>query len=93
MWNMCNFSPGLCAIEQQLDLHIHYPQVSTYLLKHNSFNSKLTHMIIHKLLHLLHFGNITNESLVVHVFAETPQLVEVTDELLTNSLLRKIERK
>lgn len=46
-------------------------------------------MIIHKLLHLLHFGNITNESLVIHVIAETPQLVEVTDEVLTNSLFTK----
>lgn len=39
--------------------------------------------------YLLHFGNITNESLIIHMFAEISQLVKVTDEVLTNPLLAK----
>lgn len=36
--------------------------------------------------YLLDFGHITDEGLVVHVFAETSQLVQVSDEVLTNPL-------
>lgn len=43
--------------------------------------------------YLLHFGNITNESLIIHVFAEISQLVQVTDEVLTNPLLTKNKKR
>lgn len=36
--------------------------------------------------YLLDFGHIADEGLVIHVFAETSQLVEVSDEVLTNPL-------
>lgn len=36
--------------------------------------------------YLLHFGNIANESIVVHVVAEALQLVKVPDEVLANPL-------
>lgn len=36
--------------------------------------------------YLLDFGHIADEGLVVHVFAETSQLVQVSDEVLTNPL-------
>lgn len=48
---------------------------------------------MHKLLHLLHFGNITNESVIIHKLAEALQLVEVTDEVLTNPLIEKNDKK
>lgn len=37
--------------------------------------------------YLLHFGNITNESFVVHMFAKALQLVKVPDEVLANPLV------
>lgn len=40
------------------------------------------------LLHLFDFGNIADKSLVVDKVAETLQLIQVTDEVLTNSLIR-----
>lgn len=36
--------------------------------------------------YLLDFGHIADEGLVLHVFGETSQLVEVSDEVLTNPL-------
>lgn len=36
--------------------------------------------------YLLHFGNIANESVVVHVFAKALQLVKVPDEVLADPL-------
>lgn len=39
--------------------------------------------------YLLHFGDITNESVIIHKLAQTLQLVEVTDEVLTYSLWAK----
>lgn len=37
--------------------------------------------------HLLHFGNVTNESIVIDELAETLQLVEITNVLLTDFLI------
>lgn len=42
--------------------------------------------------YLLHFGNITNEGVVVHVVAKALQLVKVPDEVLANPLVTKIQR-
>lgn len=39
--------------------------------------------------YLLHFGNIANESIVVHIFAKALQLVKVPDEVLANPLVTK----
>lgn len=41
--------------------------------------------------YLLHFGDIPDETLIVHKLGETLQLVEVTDEVLTDFLSSKIK--
>lgn len=86
MWNKCHFSPG------RIQLHIHMYSSTIVSIPNWQVNCKVEKNKQKNNNYLLHFGNITNESLIIHIVAETSQLVKVPDVVLTNPLLTRKQK-
>lgn len=86
MWNKCHFSPG------RIQLRIHMYSSTIVSIPNWQVNCKVEKNKQKNNNYLLHFGNITNESLIIHIVAETSQLVKVPDVVLTNPLLTRKQK-